>query len=130
MSRNNTWRFVVVVIVVLWSFIELYPPRGRDLVQYFRERAVKRPETAATFSNIVAKVQVLQSTNADRPYDNLVEAIGTNHLTRLFPMFADAKNQRYPTTYILNQLQRKAAGKIRLGLDLQGGTSFLVALAP
>ena len=97
-------------------------------MQYFRERAVKRPETAATFSNIVAKVQVLQSTNADRPYDNLVEAIGTNDLTRLFPMFADAKNQRYPTTYILNQLQRKAAGKIRLGLDLQGGTSFLVAL--
>jgi SecD/SecF fusion protein len=34
----------------------------------------------------------------------------------------------HPTTYILNRLQREAAGRIRLGLDLQGGTSFLVEM--
>ncbi len=32
-----------------------------------------------------------------------------------------------PTTYILNQIQRDASRQeIKLGLDLQGGTSFLV----
>ena len=34
----------------------------------------------------------------------------------------------YPNTFILNQLQRDASGKIKLGLDLQGGTSFLVEM--
>ena len=33
-----------------------------------------------------------------------------------------------PTTFILNRLQRDAAGKIKLGLDLQGGTAFLVEM--
>ena len=31
-------------------------------------------------------------------------------------------------TYILNRLQREAAGKIKLGLDLQGGMSFLLEM--
>src|SRR6185369_5751586 len=30
--------------------------------------------------------------------------------------------------YILNQIQRDASGKIKLGLDLQGGTAFLVEM--
>ena len=63
----------------------------------------------------------------EKPYDNLVEAIGTNDITRYFPSFG-AKEQLHPTTYILNRLQREAAGRIRLGLDLQGGTSFLVEM--
>ena len=46
---------------------------------------------------------------------------------RYFPSFG-AKEQLHPTTYILNRLQREAAGRIRLGLDLQGGTSFLVEM--
>ena len=63
----------------------------------------------------------------ERPYDNLAEAVGTNDITRYFPFFG-AKNELHPTTYILNRLQREAAGRIRLGLDLQGGTSFLVSM--
>ena len=55
------------------------------------------------------------------------EAIGTNDIQPYFP-FVSAKNQLDPTTFILNQLQRDAAGKIKLGLDLQGGTSFLVEM--
>src|SRR6185369_2691625 len=125
MNRNNVWRFVLVVLVVLWSFYELYPPRGRDLAQYFRERAVNTRDV--TFSNIVAKLQVLQKTMPEKAYDNLVEAIGTNDIIRYFPMF-DAKTEQNPTTYVLRRLQREAAGRIKLGLDLQGGTSFLVKM--
>jgi SecD/SecF fusion protein len=69
----------------------------------------------------------LQQVNTNREFANLSEAIGTNDIARYFP-FLDAKNELYPVTYILNQLQRDAAGKIKLGLDLQGGTSFLVEM--
>lgn len=125
MNRNNLWRFVFVLLVVFWSFYELYPPTGRDLVRYFRERAVNTRDN--TFSNIVFSAQTLQKAMPQKPYDNLIEAIGTNDITRYFPMF-EAKSEENPTRYVLNRLQREAAGRIRLGLDLQGGTSFLVKM--
>ncbi len=110
--------------VVAFSFLELWPPKGRDLIQYFNEKAVVRD---AALSNIVAKATLLQKEMPDKPYDNLVEAVGTNDLTKYFPQY-EAKNEAHPTTYILNRIQRDAAGKIKLGLDLQGGTSFLVSM--
>jgi SecD/SecF fusion protein len=124
MNQNNFWRFVLVVLVVAWAFLEVYPPKGRDMVQVFRETAVKHDPV---FNAIVAKAQALQKERPDRGYDNLVEAVGTNDLTLYFPQF-EAKNESHPNTYILNRVQRKAAGRIRLGLDLQGGTSFLVSM--
>ncbi len=124
MNRNNVWRFVLVVLVVVWSVYELYPPTGGNLVQVFRDTAVNRD---ATFNGIVQKAQALEKTSPDRPYDDLVAAVGTNDLTRYFP-FYEAKSEAHPTTYILNRLQRDAAGRIRLGLDLQGGTSFQVSM--
>ena len=124
MNRNNFWRFTLVVLVVLWSLYELYPPQGRDLLIFFREKATSRD---AAFMTIFQKAQALQKAMPEKPYDNLAEAIGTNDITRYFPAFG-AKEQVHPTTFILNRLQREAAGRIRLGLDLQGGTSFLVEM--
>jgi SecD/SecF fusion protein len=124
MNRNNFWRLVLVVLVILWSLYELYPPKGRDLVVFFREKAVSRDPA---FSAIYQKAQALQKATPERPYENLLEAVGTNDITRYFPSFG-AKDQLHPTAFILNRLQRAAAGRIRLGLDLQGGTSFLVEM--
>ena len=124
MNRNNLWRFVLVVLVVLWSLYELYPPQSRDLLLYFREKAVNRDPA---FSTIFSNAMVLQKATPEKAYDNLVAAIGTNDITHYFPAFG-AKDQLHPTPYILNRLQREASGRIRLGLDLQGGTSFLVSM--
>lgn len=111
--------------VVVWSLFELYPPRGRDLVEVFREKAINRGDT--NFTAIVQKAAALNRTAPDKAYENLKDAIGTNDITKYFP-FYEAKNEVQPTTYILNRLQREAAGKIKLGLDLQGGTSFLMEM--
>ena len=124
MNRNNFWRLTLVVLVVLWSLYELYPPQGRDLLVYFREKAVNKN---TNFTAIVLNAQALQKAMPEKAYDNLAEAIGTNDITHYFPSFG-AKDQLQPTSYILNRLQREAAGRIRLGLDLQGGTSFLVEM--
>src|ERR1035438_2894064 len=128
MNRNNYWRFTLVVLVILWSLYELYPPEGRDVrrvfLLVFREKPVARDPA---FSTISTNAQALQGATPEKPYDNLVEAIGTNDITRYFPSFG-AKDDLHPTTFILNRLQREAAGRIRLGLDLQGGTSFLVEM--
>src|SRR5215470_19084338 len=124
MNRNNLWRFVIVVVVLVWAVLSFWPPTSRDLIQTFRERAVK---TDTNFYAIVQRATELQQKIPEKPYENLKEAIGTNDITRFFPFFG-VTNDLHPTTTILNRLQRDAAGKIRLGIDLQGGTSFVVRM--
>ena len=124
MKQNNPWIFLFVVLIVCWSFYEMYPPTSRDLVQEFSSHAVKRD---ANFTNILERLQPLLQARTNSEFANLQEAIGTNSLKPYFPFF-DAKNELHPNTFILNQLQRQASGRIKLGLDLQGGTSFLVEM--
>jgi len=124
MKRNNTWRLAIVLFAVALSLFEIYPWWNRDLIEEFESRAYK-PD--ATFSNIVATARAMQATNSVRAYGNLRDAVGTNDITEYFPMFT-VTNEVNPTTGILNRLQRESRGSIRLGLDLQGGTSFLVEI--
>ncbi|MBI3851687.1 MAG: protein translocase subunit SecD [Verrucomicrobia bacterium] len=124
MNRNNLWKWIFVVLTVIWSFYEIYPPNGRDLTLVFQERAVRRD---AAYTNIIDTLKPLQQKNAERAFGNLLDAIGTNDITRYFPFF-EIKQEANPTRAILNRLQREAAGRIKRGLDLQGGTSFLVGV--
>ncbi len=124
MNSNNRWKFIFVILVIVWSFYEIYPPVGRNLAVEFQEKAVRKD---AAYTNIVDHLQKLQQANPERTYANLVEAIGTNDVARYFP-FYDVKSEMNPNRAVLNHLQKDAAGKIKLGLDLQGGTSFLVGV--
>ena len=124
MSRNNPWVILFVVLIVCWSFYEMYPPTSRSLVQEFETRAMNRD---TNFTGIVQRVQPLQSARPEREFANLQEAIGTNNIAPYFPFF-NVTNKVHPNVFILNQLQRDALGKIKLGLDLQGGTSCLVEM--
>jgi SecD/SecF fusion protein len=124
MKKNNFGWFIFVVLVVLWSLYEIYPPTSRDLIQQFSQRAQNQD---TNFTAILQRLAPLEAANTNREFANLLEAAGTNDIQNYFPGI-DAKDQLHPTTYILNQIQRDAAGKIKLGLDLQGGTEFLVAM--
>lgn len=124
MKNNDFWKFILVIFIVCWALYETYPPTSRDLVKDFETRAVHRD---AAFAGILSRLDPLQKARPTREFANLQEAIGTNDIQPYFP-FIDAKDHLYPNTFVLNQLQRDASGKIKLGLDLQGGTSFLVEM--
>lgn len=125
MKQNNLNWFIVVVCIVLWSLYEVYPPNSQDLLTVFVSRAQNQD---ATFKQIVATATDLQKSETNSPFDALQEAIGTNDIQPYFYPGINASNQIHPNTYILNRLQRDASGKIKLGLDLQGGTSYLVEM--
>ena len=97
---------------------------GSNLAEDFEKKAVNRD---ATYSNIVEHLQKLDQERPGRVFANLVDAVGTNDIARYFP-YAAPKDQSNVSRAILNRLQKDAAGKIKLGLDLQGGTSFLVGI--
>jgi SecD/SecF fusion protein len=122
--RNNSWKWALVIFLVVWSLYEIYPPTARDLIQEFKSSA---RNTDTNFQAIVQRAEAMQKTNALRSFGNLMDAIGTNDIRPYFQGI-NVKAEKLPTRAILNRLQRQAAGKIKLGLDLQGGIQFLVAL--
>jgi SecD/SecF fusion protein len=125
MKNRLSWTFAVLILLA-WSLYNLLPMQGNPLFLEFQQRANPSRRDAA-WTNITTELRALQKANPDRGYGNLVLAIGTNDIVRYFS-FPEAAKQEDPTRYILNRLQRDAAGKVRLGLDLQGGTSFLVMM--
>jgi SecD/SecF fusion protein len=116
-------RFILVAVIILWSLFEVMPPTATDLVKAFASRAEKQD---AAFKAILDQTAVLQKAGTNE-FTALQMATGTNDLQKYFP-FIGGQNQVHPNLFILNRLQRDAAGKIKLGLDLQGGTSFLVEM--
>jgi SecD/SecF fusion protein len=124
MSKKNLWKWLLTIFLVAWSISEIYPPTPRDLIQTFEKLAVNKD---TNFTAIVTAARELSKQYPDRAYGNLLVAIGTNDITKYFPD-VDVKSEKEPTRAILNYVQRKAAGEIKLGLDLQGGTSFLVGI--
>jgi len=124
--RNRIFWATSVVLLLVWSFLNFLPAKSRDLTLEFQQRIPPSKRDAA-YTNITVRLAELRKSNPDRQFGNLMEAIGTNDITRYFTL-PEAARQVDPTRYILNRLQREGAGKIRLGLDLQGGTSFLVAM--
>lgn len=125
MNSNIFWKLAFVVLVVAWSISEMNPPMGRDLIGHFEKTAQNKD---AAFEQIVAKARELEKANPARSYGNLVDAVGPNTvITNYFPAF-DVSNKKDPTRAILHRIQKQASGQIQLGIDLQGGTYFVVAL--
>ena len=125
MNQNNFWKWLLVLFVIGWSIYEMYPPTSRNLIEEFNATASNRD---TNFTAIVEQARELEAETPNRTFVNLREAIGTNDITKYFPGYKLAANEPDPTRQILHRLQRQAAGNIKLGLDLQGGTAFVVRL--
>jgi len=124
MKQNNFGWFILVVCIVLWAFYEIHPPTSRDLVQEFSSRAQNKDDA---FTNILEETASLMKTGTNSEFGALLTATGTNDLDKYFQKF-EASEQLQPNLFILNRLQHDASGKIKLGLDLQGGSAFLVEM--
>ena len=124
MNRNYVWKALIILFLTVLCIAGMYPPVGQNLIEVFKQRAVARD---ATFNNIVTEAERLQKQFPERTFANLREAVGTNYITNYFPRISVA-GKKDPTRHVLQRLQQDTRGKFRLGLDLQGGTSFLVEM--
>jgi SecD/SecF fusion protein len=127
-TRHPKFFWALIIFMVVGSLWEMYPLNNQSLIQEFQDK-MDHSVKDKTFDKIVAEAQALQAAKPDpaREFTDLQTAIGTNDIQRYFP-YNNVRGQENPTYTLLNVLQRKAAGKIHLGLDLQGGTEFRVSL--
>jgi SecD/SecF fusion protein len=124
MNSSHLWKFLLIIFVVAWSVTEMNPPTSRNLIAVFEEKATSKD---TNFTAIVEQARKLEQQDTNRVYGSLWDAIGTNDIAQYFPNYVKSQPTN-PKRAILNKLQRDASGKIRLGLDLQGGTAFLVGV--
>ena len=125
MNRSHLYRLFAILIIVSWAVYSMYPPTNRPVLEVFKEQA--RGPRDTNFNAIVQTASDLNNQYPERGFLNLRQAVGTNDITTYFPQWP-AKNQKDPNGYVLRKVQEAAAGKIKLGLDLRGGSSFLVAM--
>src|SRR3954470_10329764 len=124
MNRSHLWKLILIVVIVGSCIVATMPPTNQDLIREFEHQA-KRPD--ATLKEIANKARQLETAVPNRSFAHLKEAVGTNDLTKYFPQYNVAE-KKDPNTFILYQVQKAASGKIHLGLDLQGGSQFLVQM--
>jgi SecD/SecF fusion protein len=126
--KNPKFWWILILCMVVWSLMEMYPPTNQSLIAEFQDQA-DHSTINSNFNGILAKARELQQASPDPnlEFNHLLTAIGTNNIQPYFP-YINVKGQENPTYALLNVLQRKASGKIHLGLDLQGGTEFQVSL--
>ncbi|MBL9135238.1 MAG: protein translocase subunit SecD [Verrucomicrobiales bacterium] len=124
MKNPLPW-FLSVLIILAWSAYELYPPTSRPLLAQFEREAENTQDPV--FKEILAKARELDAQGTANSFQNLLSAAGTNSLERFFPRI-DLTTAKETNRTILNRLQRDALGQVKLGLDLQGGMSFVVQM--
>ncbi len=123
MKNPFPW-LIAVVVVVLWSAYELYPPTGRPLLAQIERDAENTQDPL--FREILAKARESEAKGVNA-FNSALDAAGTNSLERFFPRIEIPAGKETNRT-ILNHVQRASLGQIKLGLDLQGGMSFLVRM--
>src|ERR1041385_6467376 len=100
MNRNHFWKLCIILFVLVWSVIEIYPPTSEDLIEYFRTNAKNGD---AALKQIVEQAKAKEGGKA-HAYDSLLSAISTNDIVHYFPAHAqEALKKPHPTTYILHQ---------------------------
>lgn len=125
MQRKLTGRTVALIFIVVWALYSMFPMRSGDLMEAFQNRAENKD---AEFEEIAKTAQEKITKDGMDAYQALFEATGTNDIAKYFPQLGDVSEEDNPTVAVLNRLQRKIAGRVRLGLDIKGGTSFLVGM--
>ncbi|MBG87390.1 MAG: protein translocase subunit SecDF [Verrucomicrobiales bacterium] len=126
MKRNNTFRTFAVLFVIAWAFYEMTPMKDRSVIEVFQERALKRDEAFNGMVSVATNNFAADTNVPPREYRALMSAVGTNQLTNYFNF--SVKGERDPNQAILSRLQKESRGRFRKGLDLQGGSSFIVGL--
>jgi SecD/SecF fusion protein len=123
--KNPFFWLSAVIVVLLWSAYEAYPPTSRSLISQFQRDAENVQDPV--FQAILKRAHQLEAERPGHSFENLLEAAGTNSLERYFPNI-EIPAGRDPNRVILNRVQRNSLGQLKLGLDLQGGMSFVVQM--
>ena len=122
--RSKFWRMVIVVLITWWAVTEWSPPADRNLLDEFEQSARNKD---GDFESILKDARSRADASGAMTYEDWSEVLNGKQLSKYFrtPRRMDGTDTNRA---ILRQLERQASGEIQLGLDLKGGSQFVVEL--
>ena len=130
MKRNNLARFLLLLLILGWAWTEMYPLRDEPgkLITQFDKATNKDADFDKVFQAAYANFDPNDKNSNE--FGTLYEAVEASGLVLTnynFPKMT-FRGQVPDNRLVLQKLQKQVAGQIQLGLDLKGGSSFLVAM--
>ena len=127
MKRNNLARFLFLLLILAWAGTEMTPlwDKPGKLIEEFS----KTKDRDEAFDKVVAAAKASHEEDSNNEFGDLYDAVEASGLalTNYFPKMKFGE-QVPNNRLVLQALQKRVAGQIQLGLDLKGGSSFLVAM--
>ncbi len=135
MKRNKLNRILFLLLVLGWAGYEMTPLKDEPgrLLERFKSESASSTDRAAVISihETAEATFNAQEEQEKNEYGALMSAVTesgvalTNHFNY---KFSGKKTTKELNDLIMQKLQRDSSGQIQFGLDLQGGSSFLVQM--
>jgi SecD/SecF fusion protein len=132
MLRQNFWKLLLTLAVIIWAVAELMPFKDRPFDQYIKSEA---KAYRADFATLVKQADERVASKQAPSVFMALKQIGKEQkldLSRYFPQLrleASLKNVEQRNNILLDELLKRSKGRLQLGLDLKGGVAFTLEVA-
>ena len=131
MKRNNIARFLFLVLILAWAGTEMWPLQDESgkLIEQFGKATNKDAAFEQAYDE--AKAAHDSDDENSNEFGILQKAVNDAGLVLSNYIWAPKlklRGQIPSNRNVLQTLQKEVAGQIQLGLDLKGGSSFLVEM--
>jgi SecD/SecF fusion protein len=132
MLRQNFWKLLLTMAIIIWAVAELMPFKDRPFDQYIRTQAKAKP---AEFISLMKEASDRVTSGQAQTVFVALKQIGKERkldLSQFFPelrLEASLKNVEKRNSILLDELLKRSKGRLQLGLDLKGGVAFTLEVA-
>ena len=127
MKKSVIWRLIIVVSILFAWGISLFPLTDRSFYDVLREEAKDKVDD--NLEELITQAKKIDNSNSESfitpPKAVLKTADEMKIDLRDYIPIYDQPDA--PNSSVINYVRRRAAGKLKLGLDLRGGTEFIIA---
>jgi SecD/SecF fusion protein len=127
MLKQNLWKLLLTLAIIVWAVAELTPLKNREFEPFIKAQATAKPtEFAALMKEAGDRVAAGQA----KTVFVALKQIGKERkldLSQYFPKYrleASLKNIERRNNILLDELLKRSKGQLKLGLDLAGGVAF------
>ncbi len=130
MKNSVLGRLLVIFIILIGWWYSLYPINGRPFYEVLREE-VNQDKDIGDIEKVIKKAKEIEKSRTEEGLaispGKALKLAATDLKVNLREFISIYNQPKASNDVVINFIRRKAAGKIRLGLDLKGGTEFIIA---
>ncbi len=133
MLRQNLWKVLLTLALIVWAVAELIPLQDRPFDRYLQSQVgANQAEFAALMREAQAQEPALKVGSVYLPLRQIADERKID-LSQFFPQIrleSSLKNVAKRNSLLMDELLRRSKGRLQLGLDLKGGVSFTLEAPP